>query len=61
MLDRGFAIVRDLRGQVVTTAAAARRAPGLEIEFADARLPVRPATPPRRRAAEPGKDSGTLL
>jgi len=60
VLDRGFAIVRDLSGRVVTTAAVARRAPGLDIEFADGHLPARAATPPRRRAPEP-EDSGTLL
>ncbi|MBB5223323.1 exodeoxyribonuclease VII large subunit [Amaricoccus macauensis] len=61
VLDRGFAIVRDLRGNVVTSAAVAQRAPGLELEFADGRLAVRPATPARRRAPAPEDESGTLL
>ncbi|MFT3973607.1 MAG: exodeoxyribonuclease VII large subunit [Amaricoccus sp.] len=60
VLDRGFAIVRDLNGQVLTTASAAGRAPGLEIEFADGRLKTRPAAPTRKRTPEPDT-SGTLL
>ncbi|MEO1777492.1 MAG: exodeoxyribonuclease VII large subunit [Pseudomonadota bacterium] len=38
-LARGYAVVRG-GGQIVTTKAAARTAPGLEIEFADGRLTV---------------------
>ena len=63
VLDRGFAIVRDLGGRVLTTAAAARRAPGLDIEFADGHVNARAATPPKRRATprSDGPDEGTLL
>lgn len=61
VLDRGFAIVRDLNGRVLTSAAVARRTPGLELEFADGSLTARPAPPPRRRAATPDEESGTLL
>lgn len=63
VLDRGFAIVRDLNGQVLTTAAVAGKVPGLEIEFADGRLPARPAAPSRRRSPPSGGDgeTGTLL
>ena len=35
-LARGYAVVRDADGAVVTTAKAAAKAPSLEIEFADA-------------------------
>jgi exodeoxyribonuclease VII large subunit len=50
VLERGFAIVRDGRGAVVTRAAPARAALALEIEFADGRVPARPE---RRTAPRP--------
>lgn len=40
-LARGFAVVRDDAGQVLTTADAANEATRMEIEFADGKLPVR--------------------
>lgn len=49
-LARGFVLVRDAAGNVLTRAAAAGQAPRLELEFADGRLQVRPD----RRG--PGKD-----
>jgi exodeoxyribonuclease VII large subunit len=41
-LRRGYAVVRDEGGQVVTAAAQAAQARILEIEFADSRLPAMP-------------------
>ena len=41
-LARGFAVVRDAAGGVVTSARDAAAAPRLEIEFRDGRVPVRP-------------------
>ncbi|WBU65197.1 exodeoxyribonuclease VII large subunit [Paracoccus aerodenitrificans] len=40
-LERGFAVIRDATGQIVTTAQAAGEQARLEIEFADGTLPVR--------------------
>src|SRR5690606_12125563 len=51
-LRRGYAVVRGDDG-VVTTAAAARQASRLEIEFQDARLAL---TPPRRRGRDDAGD-----
>jgi exodeoxyribonuclease VII large subunit len=61
VLARGYAVVRDAGGAVVTGAAAARGAAGLELEFADGRVRVRPerAAAPRRR--DPGEDQGRLI
>lgn len=54
VLARGFAVVRDGEGAVITTAAAAAASPALEIEFADGRHEARAAGPrPRRRRDEP--------
>ncbi len=55
-LQRGFAVVRDADGAVLTTAAAARKAPRLMIEFADTTLP---ATPDRKGARGSRDDSTT--
>ena len=76
-LRRGYAVVRDAGGQVMTRQAEAARAERLEIQFADGRLPVRPVedgTPgtaeggppprrpaPRRPQAAPGEDQGSLF
>ena len=54
VLERGFAIVRDADGRVLTAAAAARRALRLELEFADGRVEARP----ERRAPARPSDSG---
>ncbi|SDE28528.1 exodeoxyribonuclease VII large subunit [Paracoccus isoporae] len=40
-LERGFAVIRDTEGAVLTTAQAAQDRARLEIEFADGTLPVR--------------------
>ena len=62
VLERGFAIVRDGDGRVLTDAAAARRAPLLELEFADGRLRARTDRPAARRdPAAPPPAQGTLL
>ncbi|MBE5074279.1 exodeoxyribonuclease VII large subunit [Erythrobacteraceae bacterium E2-1 Yellow Sea] len=53
-LERGFAIVRDADGHVVTNAATARNHTALELQFADGRLGVSradgatPASPPSK-------------
>jgi exodeoxyribonuclease VII large subunit len=62
VLTRGYAIVRDAAGAVVTRAEPARRAAGLEIEFADGRVEVRPDRPaPRRRGRPDTADQDRLL
>ena len=60
-LKRGYAVVR-AEGAVVTSKAAAEKASALEIEFADARLPVTPgATPRARKPKDGGPDQGSLF
>jgi exodeoxyribonuclease VII large subunit len=64
VLERGFAIVRDDKGEVVTRAAAARAAAGLELELADGRVRARPerGAARRREAGPEGEpEQGTLL
>jgi exodeoxyribonuclease VII large subunit len=63
VLGRGYAIVRDARGQVVTSAAPAGKEPRLEIQFADGRVATRPegAPPKARRRGEAEKDQGQLF
>jgi exodeoxyribonuclease VII large subunit len=61
VLERGFAIVRDERGAVLTRAADAGGAAGLEVEFADGRLKARPERPAVARRRAPGPEQGTLL
>ncbi|PZQ49473.1 MAG: exodeoxyribonuclease VII large subunit [Rhodovulum sulfidophilum] len=65
VLGRGYAIVRDARGHVVSSAEPAGREARLEIQFADGRVAARPETaPPRpRRRAGGGadEDQGQLL
>ncbi|MBP7241708.1 exodeoxyribonuclease VII large subunit [Amaricoccus sp.] len=64
-LARGFAIVRDEAGRVLTRAEAVRSARALDIELSDGRVAARPdARPtPRRGRAEPGPgpEQGSLL
>lgn len=57
-LRRGFAVVRG-DGALVTTAAAARRARALEIEFADGRLAL--DRPQARRGGDGGGEQGSLF
>ena len=59
VLERGFAIVRDGDGRVLTAAAAARRALRLELEFADGRVEARPERRAPARPSDPGQ--GKLL
>jgi exodeoxyribonuclease VII large subunit len=40
-LERGYALVEDLDGELITTAAAARRAEDVRLRFADGRVPAR--------------------
>ena len=66
VLERGFAIVRDGSGAVLTRAAEARGAAVVEVEFADGRVraqPERPAASVRRArpGSEPGPEQGSLL
>ena len=72
VLARGYAVVRDGAGKVLTGAAPARTSATLDIEFADGRVTARPdaappaSAPPERRAArrggsEPGTDQGSLF
>jgi exodeoxyribonuclease VII large subunit len=61
VLERGFAIVRDGAGAVLTSADPASRAPALEIEFADGRVRTRPERRPAGRGSRPGPAQGQLL
>lgn len=54
VLARGFAIVRDEAGRVLSRAAAARSAKAFEIEFADGRVRTKADRPARKRAPEQG-------
>ncbi len=63
-LARGYAVVRDAGGQVVTGRAGAKAAGALEIEFADGRLRIGSAAPgpaPRPRARPEPPDQGSLF
>jgi exodeoxyribonuclease VII large subunit len=62
VLERGFALVRDERGQLVDGAARARSQTTLEIEFHDGRVPTVVARGPRSaRPAAPAAKQGRLL
>ena len=61
MLERGFAIVRDGSGAVLTRAADTGAATAFELEFADGRVRARPDRPAARRRSDPGPAQGTLL
>ena len=66
VLERGFALVRDLDGNPLRRAAAVQAGQGLDIEFADGRAhataqgapALRPPPPPRRRRRGGGSDEG---
>ena len=58
VLERGFAIVRDAAGEVLTRAAAARAAAALEVEFADGRVRARPERAGPAAAAGAGAGAG---
>jgi len=66
VLSRGYALIRDAEGALVTSRAAAETRNRLQVEFADGRLDVLPAdgpeippAKPRRKAAKPKQ--GTLF
>ena len=61
VLARGFALVRDESGRIVTRAEPARRARALEVEFADGRLRVRPDRPAPAARSRPEQEQGSLL
>jgi exodeoxyribonuclease VII large subunit len=62
VLARGYAIVRDAGGAVLTRATAARAATLREIEFADGRLRAGPERRAARRSdPDPEPDQGSLL
>jgi exodeoxyribonuclease VII large subunit len=61
VMARGYAIVRDESGRVLTRAAEARVAKGYEIAFADGRILARPVRKPRRSGPGAAPDQGTLL
>jgi exodeoxyribonuclease VII large subunit len=44
-LERGYALVEDLGGELIATAAAARRAEDVRLRFADGRVPARISRP----------------
>jgi len=66
-LKRGYAVVRDGDGKVLTTKVTAAKAAALEIEFADGRLPLSPvgtpATPvcPASKPKKPPSNQGSLF
>ena len=71
MLERGYALVSDASGTVLTSAAAARAAGALSLGFADGDVPVvvsdgtatppPPATPPAAASRRPRSPSGGAL
>ena len=69
LLARGYAMVRDTGGAIVTSAASARGAGSLRLQFADGELPVQvgegdgaSARPPRKPApAAPKRGQGELF
>jgi len=66
-LKRGYAVVRDGDGKVLTTKITAAKAAALEIEFADGHLPLSsksaPATPvrPASKPKKPPSNQGSLF
>jgi len=63
-LARGYAVVRDPDGAVLTTAQAAAKAPALGIEFADGVLdavPQKAEKAPKPKAAPPKPEQGSLF
>ena len=67
-LRRGYAVVRDGAGAVLTQADAARAAGAIEVQFADGRVDARtdgkaptPAARPRGRAKPQSSDQGRLF
>ena len=62
VMTRGYAIVRDGAGSVVTRRAIAAKAVALELEFADGRITARPEAPRSpTRGKRPPKGQGSLF
>ena len=61
VLARGFALVRDERGQLVDSAARARTQAGLELEFHDGRVATRRAGRAPSRPSPPDDQQERLL
>jgi exodeoxyribonuclease VII large subunit len=61
VLARGYAVVRDQGGAVVTSAATAGEAAALELEFANGRVRVRPERRSAKRDREGAPGQGRLL
>jgi exodeoxyribonuclease VII large subunit len=65
VLERGYAIVRDAQGQVVTQAQGRQPGEALELQMRDGRVGVTvghgAARPPARRPQPKGQDQGRLL
>jgi exodeoxyribonuclease VII large subunit len=72
VLERGFALVRDLDGHPLRRASAVQAGQHLDIEFADGRarataegapalIPVAPPRPRRRRRLGPAEGQGSLF
>ena len=60
-LQRGYAVVRDEDGAVLTTKAEAAKARALEIQFADGRLSVGGKPAPKPGSKTPPPEQGSLL
>jgi len=62
-LDRGYAVVRNEDGAVITDTKALKKAKELEIQFADGRIALGEKTPPKKAAPKPSKptDQGSLF
>jgi exodeoxyribonuclease VII large subunit len=60
-LSRGYTLIRDEDGTVLTTRAAAARARNLEIRFSDGTLTATPGTAPRSTPKPPPPEQGSLL
>ncbi len=58
-LQRGYAVVRDRAGHVVTRAQDAAKARLLDVEFSDGKIELRPA--PGKPGSEPPPEQGRLL
>ncbi|NVO23479.1 exodeoxyribonuclease VII large subunit [Donghicola mangrovi] len=59
-LDRGYAVVRS-DNNVITSAAAAKTAGALEIEFADGRIQIGGAAKPTKKTKDTGPSQGSLF
>ena len=60
-LERGYAVIRDGGGAVLTRKAQAEAARGLEIQFADGRMKIGGGSAPRKSQKDEGPDQGSLF